>query len=496
MISFCRCFSAFSLLYFTTSDQPSVAMIVKRLKPSLCSEEEVRHAWVGACEAGDLVMVSLLLPVVELGEGGVNCTDRLGMTGLMAALETAQLDVVQLLLGHKDINMDFTVKDTQGRTALDFVISSKSAYFIPTILDVLEDDLEIEEFQKVLLLRLETCGLKNKMEHFVKLLDYFDINYKEGALLSTLISQGNTKFIVAVINQFKHDIVIQDSLKRSLLMALRSGKTSIVRPLFHHFKHQIKNIFKYPNIFGSPDIIPKVKGEIFTLLFQDILKQRNLETCHHCKCSQDSVTVKTLVVLSKDDEENFMVGLGCIDVNQQGEEGNTLLIQAVKVNCLVAVKAILQVGGLDVNHMNKAGQSALDFIDIPLLKEQDRVNPCFQPVMNSVTMKPLSTVADKTCSIDLRVMFLFQARQQHHKDIDFNFTEKPLLVRALEQDKLDLARFLLTDCNYKVTAGEMEVARRLLGEGRGHLDIRRGLQDMLDRLGKQEGVESTSGQFQ
>ena len=47
----------------------------------------------------------------------------------MAALETAQLDVVELLLGLKDI--DFTMEDTRGWTALDLVVSSKFAYVIP-----------------------------------------------------------------------------------------------------------------------------------------------------------------------------------------------------------------------------------------------------------------------------------------------------------------------------------------------------------------------------
>ena len=150
-------------------------MNAKRLKPSLCSEVEVMHAWVGACEAGDMAMVSLLLPVVERGEGGVNCTDRLGMTGLMAALETAQLDVVELLLGHKDT--DFTVKDCQGRTALDFVLSSKSICFIKTILDVFEEKLSFEELQEVLLPRLETCALENKIDHFMTMLVYYNVNY-------------------------------------------------------------------------------------------------------------------------------------------------------------------------------------------------------------------------------------------------------------------------------------------------------------------------------
>ena len=53
----------------------------------LSEEEKVAHAWVAACDAGDLRTVDLLLPVVEHTALGVNCTDGAGVTGLMAALE-------------------------------------------------------------------------------------------------------------------------------------------------------------------------------------------------------------------------------------------------------------------------------------------------------------------------------------------------------------------------------------------------------------------------
>ena len=49
------------------------------------------HAWVAACDAGDMRIVELLLPVVEHTEPGVNCADRAGVTGLMAALEKGRL---------------------------------------------------------------------------------------------------------------------------------------------------------------------------------------------------------------------------------------------------------------------------------------------------------------------------------------------------------------------------------------------------------------------
>ena len=94
-------------------------------------------------------MVSLLLHVVEQGEEEVNCTYGLGMAGLMAAHETAQLDVVELLLDQKDIDFTMDEDDTRGRSALGFVVSSKIVYFLLTTLDGLEEKLEFEELLEV-----------------------------------------------------------------------------------------------------------------------------------------------------------------------------------------------------------------------------------------------------------------------------------------------------------------------------------------------------------
>ena len=69
-------------------------------------------------------MVEMMLSVVENTRLGVNCADGAGVTGLMAALEKARLEVVDRLLDHKDINRDFTQTDTRGRNALDLVILS------------------------------------------------------------------------------------------------------------------------------------------------------------------------------------------------------------------------------------------------------------------------------------------------------------------------------------------------------------------------------------
>ena len=177
------------------------------------------HAWVAACDAGDMPfimvqsaqdpklvmhagdmhMVELMLPVVENTALGVNCADGAGVTGLMAGLEKARLEVVDRLLGHKDTNMDFTQTDTRGRNALDLVILSPSDHFMHLILHGLKSNCidKNQELEKVLLPRILSCVSlgKHGLRKFKKMLDYFNVNFKEGALLSFLIIAGEVKFI-------------------------------------------------------------------------------------------------------------------------------------------------------------------------------------------------------------------------------------------------------------------------------------------------------------
>ena len=152
-------------------------------------------------------MVELLLPVVENTALGVNCADGAGVTGLMAALEKARLEVVDRLLDHKDINMDFTQTDTRGRNALDLVILSPSDHFMHLILHGLRTDCidKNQELEKVLLPRLLSCISlgKHGLGKFKKMLDFFNVNFKEGALLSFLIISGELMFLKS-FKKMKH----------------------------------------------------------------------------------------------------------------------------------------------------------------------------------------------------------------------------------------------------------------------------------------------------
>ena len=107
---------------------------MKRFKPDISSKQQVKYAWVGSCEAGDTKLMEVLLPMVQQVEGGIDCTDQLGITGLMAALEKGQFEVVDRLLDH-DPPVDITVEDHRGNTALDYVLRSKTLLFLDEVLE-------------------------------------------------------------------------------------------------------------------------------------------------------------------------------------------------------------------------------------------------------------------------------------------------------------------------------------------------------------------------
>ena len=137
-------------------------------------------------------MVELMLPLVENTALGVNCADGAGVTGLMAGLEKARLKVVDRLLGHKDTNMDFTQTDTRGRNALDLVILSPSDHFMHLVLHGLRTNCidKNEKLEKVLLPRLLSCVSLGEVNKFKKMMECFNVDFQEGALLSFLIVSG------------------------------------------------------------------------------------------------------------------------------------------------------------------------------------------------------------------------------------------------------------------------------------------------------------------
>jgi len=374
----------------------------------MSEEEKVAHAWVAACEAGHLKVVELLLPVVEHTSLGVNCTDGAGVTGLMAALEKGRLEVVDLLLDHKDTNLDCTQTDAKGRNLLDMAIYSPGDYFMTLILDGLQANLVGgDELDKMLLPRLLSCVTLGKLKKFKKMLQYFDLNFKEGALLSFLIISGEAKFIAALgvyCSKYNKLAITYTNLhKKSLLHAIGKGRGRVVQSLFSNFP----SIFK-SQLFENVRKIEAVKREIFTAM-RNMIKS----SCRSCL------------------DQICEVGVKCVNINKRDEYGFTLLMIAVDFACLPAVRFLLNQKTLDVNIFNHEGYRAIDLI------------PCHE---------------------EEKIVHLFLERQAVCKDVDFKNVELPLLTISLGAQKFDddLICSLLDNPSYTPSASELSTARDIL----------------------------------
>ena len=401
----------------------------KKARIWLSEEEKVAHAWVAACDAGDLRTVELLLPVVEHTVRGVNCTDGAGVTGLMAALEKGRLEVVDRLLDHRDIDMDFTQTDARGRSALDMVILSPSTHFMDLILDGLATNLvEEEELERRLLPRLLTCVTLGKVKKFKKILDFIDANFQQGALLSFLIISGQVKFIQILFDhchRTMEELVITEQNKKSLLHALRSDRSNVVQPLFKHFiaiAHFLENILLPCPIasqfsLDSAEQVEAVKKEVFLAL-------KEMIQSGHRSFKPDI----------------FTIGINCINLNEKDDDGTTLLMTAVKSVFLPAVKLLLKQETLDVNKLSNRGFSALDFA-----RGFSRGN----------LTNLLSAVAN-----------LFIEREAVFKDVNFGNVKVHLLVQALKENRLDLASSLLDCSTYHPSPTEWATARNMLLVGK------------------------------
>ena len=425
------------------------------------------HAWVAACDAGDMRIVELLLPVVEHTELGVNCADRAGVTGLMAALEKGRLEVVDRLMDHGDINMDLTKTDIRGRSALDMAILSSSSHFMDLILEGLASKLEKEgELEKMLLPRLLSCVTLDKVEKFKNVLDFFNIHFQEGALLSFLIVSGEIKFIWTLLKHWHgtntERMVITEQNKKSLLYALRAGKYNVLQPLFRNFTsiaNFVENLLHTPLLnpgsLGSadrvedrvgslpPDRVEAVKKEIFRVV-RGMIK---------FGCSRSFKP------------DIFEIAIGCIDVNVTDSNNSTLLMLAVKSaffaekssvksTFLPAIKMLLAEETLQVNSVNKFGISALDMVNTD----------------------------------DIVIPFL--ERQAVFKDVNLRKIKMPLLVSALKESRLDLASSLLDSSGtYHPSPSELATARDKLVVVLHYASEKRTLLKLLHKLEVKQGVQ-------
>ena len=88
------------------------------------AENVLIKRWKGkmleACKSGETKVVQLLLERCNSEESGLNIKNEKGTTALMSACFNGHNDVVELLLGHSDRNIDLNARNNHGFTAFMF----------------------------------------------------------------------------------------------------------------------------------------------------------------------------------------------------------------------------------------------------------------------------------------------------------------------------------------------------------------------------------------
>eukprot|EP00092_Neocalanus_flemingeri_P088598 GFUD01111957.1.p1 GENE.GFUD01111957.1~~GFUD01111957.1.p1 ORF type:complete len:473 (+),score=101.56 GFUD01111957.1:105-1523(+) len=426
---------------------------MKRIKldTDIKESDRLNCAFVGACEAGDKKIVEMVLPWVK--RNGVNCSDSLGVTGLMAALVADQYDVGGLLLDLP--GMDLTVRDNDGRTVLDYLLKSKSLFYFEEIIEKLSRILTTEEVSGLILIKLTEClpELKEQKNLFSRLLWHYNINYKSGELFNRALKYAGESTILAVesILQDLDILKLTPDNVTALVAATAAGHSGLIgiflmREGLLDKKLDMKKFLKMCREKGVKDNI--VNRELYQALSYMIEEDLCMEM-----------------------KSTFDIGLELLDINYQDEDGVTILMQVVQSihnlgsnKVLKVVEKILKMDQLDINLMTANGESSLDFLRFRyynklslVFKAQDTSLHHLSPVINRNSCKKvIPECIMKTFPLDVQVLNLFKERQDIFKDLDFNFVKNSLLAQATAAERLDLVRFLIINCNVKVLQSDFE----------------------------------------
>ena len=445
-----------------------------KLDPTVMSSENLAAAFVGACEAGDEKMVDIMLPWVKRTD--VNCSDRMGVTALMAALAKDQYEVGGRLLDLPGV--DFSLRDIQGKTVLHHLLQSKSLFFFDEIVEEMENILPHEEFNNVLLKKLKEClpVLKDSLTMFKRVLAWYDISFRNNELFTqAMLQAGGDGIILAFQLIYPEDIpekLSQDGLE-AIATAVAAGHTALIGLVL--YSHEMVDMVELLSLCRekgvTEDSINKELYMALTLMVYKISPPTHMGYVWEFKM------------------DTFLLGLNLVDINfldkngigNSGPMGSTILMRVLETfytymfwsDGVKLVGEILMKKELDLSVMNENGKTALDFLDMcdnyNLIPGKDlRWRRCEKLIEGDLgSQKPRCLLpvvkfeksidhVKSSWALDIQLLCLFKKRQDTFKDFDFNDVKQTLLSRAMKACRLDLVRFLLINCNVKVLQCDVE----------------------------------------
>ena len=309
-------------------------------------------AFINSCSEGDLMAYNLLIPQIR-NTFGINIQDSNGTTPIAAAIKSNQTTIIRKLL--KEDNVYLQHPDLNGKTAMDYFLTGNCWEMTRSLMEITKID--------------ESCNLKlnnailnyaysRERYKFKLILQFTRKNcYSNHNLINKILYTGRKFYINELFKHFQENMT--DNIKteefntQAITVALSNGVISIANPLFRIFEEKFIDSLEHAKELG--------------------LHPRSLSGRRIMKYIQDDLTSSDIR------EQTFDRTLPHVDVNFQDYNGNTLLMKLIKNDKLeehssrsdtqlsrklLRVKSLTNIDQLEINLLNKDGESIIDLINL------------------------------------------------------------------------------------------------------------------------------------
>lgn len=374
------------------------------LRPLSCSRKRSRsfESWdpfSWAAENGDKTVISMFLKT-----GKVNINTKSGKydrTALLTAAYFGQEEIVEVLLGHKDIEVD--AKDLLGYTPLIAAARNGHESVVRSLLNVGKANSTIADNEgKTALLWASHGGyataaelLLDKPKDHVLARDVFGQTPFSAAAMG-----GHENILKLLLGTNEGEIDLKDNAGRTpLSLAAEHGHYSVTNLLLRTGKVDVNstNIFdKTPLIFASENGHHDILGLLLDTGTADIDKRDRLGHTPILWATKNGHETVVRSLLSTD----------AVNVNAKNPAGYNPLLLAAKNGCCSIVKLLLDTNKVDMSSTDEHGRSPLWWaqtnghdIIVKLLQSTGKILPLEQDSGNgSASISPSKKRLHKSVS--------------------------------------------------------------------------------------------------
>ena len=416
-------------------------------------------AFINSCSEGDLMAYDLLIPQIR-NTFGINIQDSNGTTPIAAAIKSNQTTIIRKLL--KEDNVYLQHPDLNGKTAMDYFLTGNCWEMTRSLMEIAKIDESCN-------LKLNNAILNNAYSRerykFKLILQFTRKNcFSNHNLINKILYTGRKFYINELFKHFQKNMT--DNIKteefntQAITVALSNGVISIANPLFRIFEDKFIDSLECAKELG--------------------LHPRNLSGRKIMKYIQDDLTSSDI------QDQTFDRILPHVDVNFQDYNGNTLLMKLIKNDRLeepssrpdtqlskklLRIKSLTNIDQLELNLLNKDGESIIDLINLrnaSELNEEEKIASELILIPFDINIRGILDKNNEDwqalTSPDLNLLSQLN-KMRTTPVIDFNCSRFNLLIRAANQGRVDIIIFLLYNTNFRASRTDIGTLKGMLKNG-------------------------------